>query len=138
MKKTKITAKTIENNSNNRYSNDGVGASKRSKRNDAKVILCRNWQNVEKSKKYSKAKGYETTQKIADETMDGIFIKLNDRNEDKSFAVKKRLLRRIVEKRQAQAMQHKCINNHNRYKSSLVNTNTSRCMTHLTNLRHAC
>lgn len=44
-----------------------------------------------------------TTLKIEAEILDGIFLRLNVRNQSKSSSVQNRLLRRIVEKRQTQA-----------------------------------
>lgn len=66
------------------------------------------WKNEEKKARYRKAAVAETfestTKKIVDEVLDGIFLVLNRRNRDKSSSVQNRILRRIVEKRQAQAV----------------------------------
>lgn len=44
-----------------------------------------------------------TTQRIEKEVLDGIFLNLNSKVQSQSTKVQNRILRRIVEKRQAQA-----------------------------------
>ena len=68
--------------------------------------LNRNWQSVEKTSRYRKAVVRAASKAITswaeDELMDGIFLTLKKRNQDKSWNIKHRLVRRILEKRQAQ------------------------------------
>lgn len=45
-----------------------------------------------------------TSQKIEIELLDGIFLNLDMRNQEKSRSVQNRLIRRIIEKRRAQAV----------------------------------
>ena len=99
--------------------------------------LHEHWQRVERTSKYSKARSRvartHITRRIEDETMDGVLIKLHDRNDDKSFGTKLRLLRRIVEKRQAQAVHHigNSTKTNSRYIATTINANTSKCMAYL-------
>lgn len=53
-----------------------------------------------------KAACYKTTVKIEEELFDGISLNLNQRNSIKSRSSQKRILRRIIEKRHAQAAHH--------------------------------
>lgn len=100
------------------------------------------WQRVESSGKYRRVAaicaGWDTTDKIAIEVLDGIFLNLNDRNCDKSASEQKRILRRIVEKRQAQAIHTKTRHSRDRKGSVAVIVNSSKCMERLHRLRFVC
>lgn len=100
------------------------------------------WQRMETTGIYRKAvvtsAGRCTTDRIACEVLDGIFINLNERNRDKSTVMQKRILRCIVEKRQAQAIHCKTRKSHDRKTAIAVVTNSSRCMERLYDLRFAC
>lgn len=65
------------------------------------------WHRVEGGRAYQKAAVREaccnTTINLISELYDGIILELNERNNNKSYGVRKRLIRRIVEKRQAQS-----------------------------------
>lgn len=78
---------------------------------NARRMVCKKWQREERKNGYQQASLralYATTAaKIEDEVLDGIFLNLNKRNQTKSARAKDRLLRRIVEKRQAQANHRK-------------------------------
>lgn len=75
---------------------------------NARRKVNKNWQRVEKQQNYRCAATWlackKTTSTIKDECFDGIFLQLNERSDAKSYSSKKRLLRRIVEKRQAQSI----------------------------------
>lgn len=66
-----------------------------------------NWGRIEKTRRYRSASAKEayevTTKKIETEVLDGIFLNLNSKSQSQSTKVQNRILRRIVEKRQAQA-----------------------------------
>lgn len=78
---------------------------------DAHRRTNKRWERVETSDRYRKAATEElcnvTTNKIEIEVLDGILLNLNIRSKMKPSKVQDRILRRIVEKRQAQAS-HKC------------------------------
>ena len=100
------------------------------------------WQRMESTGKYRKAlareAGRNTTDRIADEILDGIFLSLNTRNSRKSVSEQTRLLRRIVEKRQAQALHAKTGKSQDRKTTVTVIMNTGKCMERLHHLRFAC
>ena len=68
---------------------------------------CQYREMVENSARYRKAVNREmclvTTRRIENELLDGIFLNLKERSMSKSASVQNRILRRIVEKRHAQA-----------------------------------
>ena len=76
---------------------------------DAHRRTNKRWERVETSNRYRKAATEElcnvTTNKIEIEVLDGILLNLNIRSKMKPSKVQDRILRRIVEKRQAQASQ---------------------------------
>lgn len=126
-----------------RKGNHSIRAEKRKKK-EAKACCKVNedWQRVEVTSKYRKAVnrsvGMSTTDKIAIEVLDGTLLNLNERNCDKSPSEQKRLLRRIVEKRQAQAIHNKIRHNRDRKSAMAMITNSSKCMKRLHYLRYAC
>ncbi|MCQ7926303.1 hypothetical protein NP234_24260 [Salmonella enterica] len=85
-----------------------------------------------------KEAAWATSDRIADEVLDGIFLNLNGRNADKSAAEQRKLLRRIVEKRQAQTIHAKMGRGEGREAASIVSYNASHCLERLHRLRHAC
>lgn len=99
------------------------------------------WKYIEGSYCYRKAATEhlfdETTKKIEAELLDGIFLKLRTKNQMKSSHVQERMLRRIVEKRQAQ-VSHKT-QGRSEDLSSLRATIacTSKCMARIWKSRHA-
>lgn len=66
-----------------------------------------NWDIMAKNRRYSKAVAKDLSREVTawavEECLDGICLNLSDGNCMRSDAVQKRILRRIVEKRQAQA-----------------------------------
>lgn len=134
-------------NSTATTSNQNSETLKNNNRNQAKESKVRkrlyeNWQRVEATDKYqravAKSSGKQMTEKIAEEVLDGIFLNLNRRSQDKSWSEQKRILRRIVEKRQAQAIHLGTKKSRNRKTARAVVSNTSRCMVRLNDLRFAC
>ena len=113
------------------------------KKNADKIrkAMYEKWMHAEKSVRY-KAMATEaiyefTTLKIEAEILDGIFLRLNVRNQSKSSNVQNRLLRRIVEKRQAQANHKKNGRTCDRNSLRLSICCTSRCIKEINMKRHA-
>lgn len=115
----------------------------RSKSKEAKAhrIVNEEWQRLEATGKYRKAAaksiGWNTTDKIADEVLDGILLNLNKRNSEKPASEQRKLFRHIVEKRQAQAIHSKTRNSRDRKSAIAVIVNSSKCMERLHYLRYA-
>lgn len=74
---------------------------------NARRRIAESWHRVGSSKKYRRAAMREAyfsiLSEIKEELFDGIFISLSPRYDNKSRMQQKRVVRRIVEKRQAQA-----------------------------------
>ena len=74
---------------------------------NARRKVAKRWALVAQGVKYRKAAVKEScdrlTKILEDELFDGILLNLNERNGKKSYTCQKRILRRIVEKRQAQS-----------------------------------
>lgn len=68
------------------------------------------WEKVEEGLNYKRAAVKQAcknaTGTIRNECFDGMTLHLNPRSESKSYSSQKRILRRIVEKRQAQSIHH--------------------------------
>lgn len=74
---------------------------------NARRQVAKSWALVAQSVRYRKAAVKEScdrlTQILEEELFDGILLNLRGCNDMKSYSCKKRILRRIVEKRQAQS-----------------------------------
>ena len=74
---------------------------------NARRRVAKSWDALGHSNRYKKAAAKEsctrTTQSLEDEIFNGILLNLSGRNSVKPFSYQKRILRRIVEKRQAQS-----------------------------------
>ncbi len=83
----------------------------RQKEATARRKVANAWANIAKGIKYKKAAVKEccrnATFQIEDELFDGILLNLQGRNNNKSYPIQKRILRRIVEKRLAQQVYDK-------------------------------
>lgn len=68
------------------------------------------WEEISQSKRYKDAKMKDScqriTQTIKEEMFDGTLLNLEERSRNKSYSTQKRILRRIVDKRQAQSVFH--------------------------------
>ena len=95
--------------------------------------LNENWERLERSTKYQKSAAKMScshlTQTIKEEFFDGILLNL--RGDDKSFRCKKRTLRRIVEKRQAQSMHRIVGRSGDRYASHMLHHYVGESMSQL-------
>lgn len=99
---------------------------------NARRKINKSWKTIENTPRYRSASANQRcaaiTRKIEIEILDGVILNLRVKSQKKSTSVQNRLLRRIVEKRQAQA-------NHKNYgrTEDLTSTRfsiicTSRCM----------
>lgn len=99
------------------------------------------WKRLESSRRYRRAAARElcdvVTKKIVDEVLDGIVLNLSERYHDKSMSVQNRILRRIIEKRQAQANHRKNGRTEDLTSFRLAMTSTSRCMAIIKSKRFA-
>ena len=99
------------------------------------------WKDVEQKPRYRKAVTKEacrsTTKRIVDEVLDGIFLCLNEKSQEKSSRVQNRILRRIVEKRQAQTVHRISGNVHDLKAQYLAKNMTSECISHIRKKRFA-
>ena len=87
------------------------------------------WMFLEASHKYRRFVAKKKKKKtLKCELLDGLFISLNERNSSKTDREQARLVRRIVEKRQAQAAHHKLGRTNNLYASKVSSGNASKCM----------
>lgn len=106
MKQNKNYTEMMADNYSKKHSERAKKASANARRK-----MYENWRKVEATSRYRKAVIKNvcniTTQKIEIEVLDGILLNLNHRNQEKSQSVQNRILRRIVEKRQAQATHKK-------------------------------
>ena len=90
------------------------------------------WEKVESTPRYRSASAKEVcdtiTKKIEIEVLDGILLDLSIKSRTKSASVQNRILRRIVEKRQAQANHKKYGRTEDLTSVHVSITSTSRCM----------
>ena len=99
---------------------------------NARRKVNKSWEKVEHTPRYRSASAKEmcdtVTRKIEIEVLDGVLLNLSIKSQTKSASVQNRILRRIVEKRQAQANHKK----HGRTKDlssiHVCITSTSHCM----------
>jgi hypothetical protein len=125
---------------NNKKASKKVNNSKRAKTN-ARQKTNKRWKYVEASARYCQAAIGQLcsviTNKIEMEVLDGIFLNLKVKSQVKPSHVQERILRRIIEKRLAQAS-HKI---HGRPENlttiHVTRTSTSKCMEDIRKKRHA-
>ena len=103
--------------------------------------LNKYWKKMENTPKYLSASVKEicdtTTRKIELEVLDGILLNLSNKSQTKSMSVQNRILRRIVEKRQAQANHRKYGRTEDLTSMYISITCTSRCMERIRKKRFA-
>lgn len=136
------TMKKTNSSMQNMTATQKIAEHRRAKEAKTRRKVNENWQRIELSSKYCKAvakrAGRDTIDRIANEVLNGIFLSLKTRNDGKSPSEQKRLLRRIVEKRQAQAIHAKTRQSRDRKTAIAVIINTSKSLERLHNLRFAC
>ena len=91
---------------------------------NARRKVAKSWALVAQGIKYRKAAVKEScdrlTQIMEEELFDGILLNLSGRNGMKSYSCQKRILRRIVEKRQAQSAHHQVGRTGSRYTNYIL------------------
>ena len=99
---------------------------------NARRKVNKSWEKVESTPRYRSASAKETcdtiTKKIEIEVLDGILLNLSIKSQTKSPSIQNRILRRIVEKRQAQANHKKFGRTEDLTSIHISITGTSRCM----------
>ena len=99
------------------------------------------WDKVSRSKRYKKAVARDLCQNVTagviQECLDGVCLNLSEENSLRSDAAQKRILRRIVEKRQAQATHRRVGRTGNLFSAHLEKTCCSDCMTEI-NIHRFC
>ena len=99
---------------------------------NARRKVNKSWEKVEHTPRYRSASAKYVcdtiTRKIAIEVLDGILLNLSIKSQAKSPSVQNRILRRIVEKRQAQANHKKFGRTEDLTSIHISITGTSRCM----------
>lgn len=132
MKKNKIDifSLTMINSEEKAVKNSGKSKSKR--KNKTVKNANDGWIFVQASDKYRNHVALETCQRTTDtlksELFDGFSIVLNSRNCTKSEKIQKRIMRRIIEKRQAQATHQKLGRTADLFVPNIERANVSRCM----------
>lgn len=108
---------------------------------DAHRRTNKRWERAETSDRYRKAATEElcnvTTNKIDIEVLDGILLNLNIRSKMQPSKVQDRILRRIVEKRQAQANHKKHGRSEDLTSMHITLACTSKCMKDIRQKRYA-
>lgn len=99
---------------------------------NARRKVNKSWEKVEHTPRYRSASAKYVcdtiTRKIEIEVLDGILLNLSIKNQAKSPSVQNRILRRIVEKRQAQANHKKFGRTEDLTSIHISISGTSRCM----------
>lgn len=99
---------------------------------NARRKVSKSWEKVEHTPRYRSASAKYVcdaiTRKIEIEVLDGILLNLSIKSQAKSPRVQNRILRRIIEKRQAQANHKKFGRTENLTSIHISITGTSRCM----------
>ena len=106
-----ININTKNDHTSKKHSKEMRTIKRRQTEANARRKVAKNWEHIANSRAYRQAAAQEicrhTTCHLIDELYDGILLELNERNCNRSHSIQKRLLRRIVEKRQAQAIHQK-------------------------------
>ena len=127
----KQTVNKSMNNMDNKANQKQQVKSKKAEAN-ARRMVNKSWEKVEHTPRYRSASAKEMcdtiTKKIEVEVLDGILLNLSIKSQTKSANVQNRILRRIVEKRQAQASHKKHARTEDLTSIHVSITNTSRCM----------
>lgn len=101
----------------------------------ARRKINKSWEHVETKRRYKRAATHQacmnTTSIIVAECFDGILLQLNERSDSKSYNYQKRILRRIVEKRQAQSIHHTIGRSRDRFANHMRNHSISKSVKEL-------
>ncbi len=136
MQKTLTTEQKVTKTSKNKSFME-----KRSKKEaNARREIAERWDHLSQGGKYKRAAAKESSirslQQVKDEFFDGILLSLH-KYSDKSGSVQKRILRRIVEKRQAQSVCKRVGRTNDRFASYLLKHCTSISMNEIKRYRFA-
>lgn len=127
----KLTTNNSKNTMNKKVNQKQVMKNKKAEAN-ARRKLNKSWEKVESTPRYRSASAKEVcdtiTKKIEIEVLDGILLNLSIRSQTKPTNVQNRILRRIVEKRQAQANHKKHGRTEDLTSIHISIASTSRCM----------
>lgn len=141
-KQKKLTATQIIDRAMSTQKKQKAAEASRKREANARRQVNAEWERMSKTRKYRQASNKQmctsVSLKIENEVMDGILLNLNERNNSKSHNVQMRLLRRIVEKRQAQANHRKNGRSENLWSAHLTITCTSTCMNQIRRKQLAC
>ena len=122
-------------NKSKKHDKQQDAAKRRQAEANARRKVAKEWDGVAKGRRYQKAAVREacntTTLVLIDELFDGILLELNERNCGKSLSVQKRILRRIVEKRQAQSAHNRMRRTGDGLARHLLRTSVSNSMKRL-------
>ena len=99
---------------------------------NARRMAAKSWALVAQGVKYRKAAVKEScdrlTQILEKELFDGILLNLNKHNSMKSYTCQKRILRRIVEKRQAQSAHRRVGRTESRYTNHIFQESANKSL----------
>ena len=102
---------------------------------NARRKIANRWNVLARGVKYQKAAAKEScdclTQMLKTELFDGILLNLSERNGVKSYSCQKRILRRIVEKRQAQSVHRQVGRSDDRFAKQIQRQCVSKSWSHL-------
>ncbi|WP_156139277.1 hypothetical protein [Prevotella pectinovora] len=102
---------------------------------NARRKVAKSWDKIAHGSRYQKAAAKEScrraTKQMEEELFDGILLNLRCKNKVKSYNAQKRILRRIVEKRQAQQAYSKVGRRRDRFSSHIYRHCTSKSMSEL-------
>ena len=129
--KTTITGYTIQNKHTSKKGKPGTRIRR---------LLAKNWAYVEHGTSYIQAISIEACNheicKIKKELFDDAYLKLNVRNCMKSNTVQNRILRRIIEKRQAKPIHRRIGRTEDLFASYLLRISTTKSINNITRGRH--
>lgn len=135
--KSKKTQKGM-NTTSKANKSKSVWAAQRHAEAKARRKVAERWEILAHGLKYKKAAVFEscvrTTMQMEEELFDGILLNLNSRNSRKSYNIQKRILRRIVEKRQAKSVRRQIKRTEDRFTSHMLRSCASKSMRDLHNM----
>lgn len=135
MKNNSNNPQTVFSKASNATKNKKQKSTRKQTETNARRKVAKSWALLALGVKYQKATASEscqrTTQQIEEELFDGILLNLRDKNSVKSYNEQKRILRRIVEKRQAQQTHRKVGRTESRFTNHILRQCASKSMNDL-------
>jgi hypothetical protein len=127
-----VTKAAMKNGASQKRTNRKQAIKSKEAEANARREVNKSWKKVEYTPRYRSASAKEVyktiTKKIEVEVLDGILLNLSIKSQAKPTSVQNRILRRIVEKRQAQANHKKHGRSDDLTSIHVTITSTSRCM----------